>query len=383
MLGGMLNGKTILLTHGRATETIDGVRHYANHRMAARHGQEVADALEGQGARVVRVQATGSAALLADACKAVLAAQAVDAVVHAASVSSLKAKTQAAQKLKLKHAATPVTLEVTGNIDVLVHFRKALPPPVPLVGYDREQILRMHEGGALENALARVIRAASENERSIPALTWSSAKEGSLRGKTVIVTSGPTVEIITSSGDGFSNVSSGRQGRAVAEAFARAGGRVIFISGIQEDSACGIYAPTASAMLEAVLNHLPADAYVGVAAVADFAAEAIAAPLQEGEERTLTLKQNPDILHTVATHPLRPRAVIGFAAETEHLLAHATQKLLRKNADAICANIAAEAMGGEHTRITWVTREGVEPWGAMLKEQAAAAIAGKLARMLI
>ena len=166
-----------------------------------------------------------------------------------------------------------------------------------------------------------------------------------LAGKRIIVTSGPTHEPIDPVRY-IANRSSGKQGHAIAAALAALGADVQLVSGpvsIADPKGVKItHVETARQMLDAVTDLLPADAAVMVAAVADWrtvsqAGDKIKKQAGQGAP-TLTMTENPDILATVGHHPHRPKLVIGFAAETNDLIANATAKLSRKGADMIVAN---------------------------------------------
>lgn len=202
----------------------------------------------------------------------------------------------------------------------------------------------------------------------------------SLVGKHAIVTSGPTYEPIDPVRY-IANRSSGKQGHAIAAALATAGMRVTLVSGpTQEPAPTGVvFKPieTAREMLAAVEAALPADLFIGAAAVADWrVATAADQKLKKGAggPPTLALTENPDILHTVSTHRNRPTLVIGFAAETENILDHAAAKRQRKGCDWILANDVSPAtgtFGGSHSRLFLVTAAGVEAWPHAAKTEAA------------
>ncbi|MCK6443065.1 bifunctional phosphopantothenoylcysteine decarboxylase/phosphopantothenate--cysteine ligase CoaBC [Elstera cyanobacteriorum] len=202
----------------------------------------------------------------------------------------------------------------------------------------------------------------------------------SLVGKHAIVTSGPTHEPIDPVRY-IANRSSGKQGHAIAAALAAAGMRVTLVSGpTQEPVPAGVdFKPIESAqqMLAAVDAALPADLFVGAAAVADWrVASAADQKLKKGADGppALVLTENPDILRTVSQHPKRPALVIGFAAETEKVLEHAAAKRVRKGCDWILANdVSPETgtFGGTHSRLFLVTAAGVTPWPHTAKTDAA------------
>jgi phosphopantothenoylcysteine decarboxylase/phosphopantothenate--cysteine ligase len=144
---------------------------------------------------------------------------------------------------------------------------------------------------------------------------------------------------------------------------------------------------TARQMLSACLSALPADAAVFCAAVADWRAAEEAAQKRKkipGEAPPpLPLALNPDILATVSAHALRPRLVVGFAAETEEVLAHAAEKRLRKGCDWMVANdVSGDAMGGEENEVHLITAEGTEHWPRMGKAEVAQRLAARIAKAL-
>jgi phosphopantothenoylcysteine decarboxylase/phosphopantothenate--cysteine ligase len=216
---------------------------------------------------------------------------------------------------------------------------------------------------------------------------------GPLRGRHVLVTSGPTHEPIDPVRF-IANRSSGRQGSAIAASLARRGARVTFVTGPADaprPSGCAVIeVETAAEMLAAVEAALPADAAVFAAAVADWhvvgAGASKAKKDGSGRPPALTLAENPDILRTVASsRDRRPRLVIGFAAETDDLGANATAKRARKGADWIVANDVSPAtgiMGGTENAITLITATGAEPWPRMSKTATAEALADRIAEAL-
>jgi phosphopantothenoylcysteine decarboxylase/phosphopantothenate--cysteine ligase len=203
---------------------------------------------------------------------------------------------------------------------------------------------------------------------------------GPLAGKRVIVTSGPTHEPIDPVRY-IANRSSGRQGHAIATAFARAGAQVTLVSGPVEITAPAgvktIAVESARQMLEAVDAALPADIAVMAAAVADWrVAEDRDDKIkkQGGGPPKLDLIENPDILATVSRHEKRPNLVIGFAAETDTVIDHAKAKLARKGCDWIVANdVSPETgiMGGTRNQVHLISADGVEDWPDMPKEDVA------------
>lgn len=213
-----------------------------------------------------------------------------------------------------------------------------------------------------------------------------------LAGRKAIVTSGPTHEPIDPVRY-IANRSSGRQGHAIAAALARLGAEVTLVSGpVAIPDPFGVkvvHVERADEMRDAVLAALPADIAVMVAAVADWrVASASNQKIKKhpGESiPTLALTENPDILKTVGHHTMRPKLVIGFAAETQDVDNNAKAKLERKGADLIVANDVSPAtgiMGGVRNRVKIVSRSGIEQWPDLSKEEVAAKLATLIAERL-
>jgi phosphopantothenoylcysteine decarboxylase/phosphopantothenate--cysteine ligase len=209
-----------------------------------------------------------------------------------------------------------------------------------------------------------------------------------LHGKHVIVTAGPTHEPIDPVRY-IANRSSGKQGFAIAGALAALGARVTLIAGpVALPTPHGVDrvdVETALQMAAAVDTALPADAAVMVAAVADWRVETSPQKIKKGANGppTLRLVENPDILATLARDPRRPRLVIGFAAETEHVVDHARAKLARKGADWIVANdVSGDVMGGDANSVHIVSADGVESWERLPKGDVAARLADRIAAAL-
>ena len=205
-----------------------------------------------------------------------------------------------------------------------------------------------------------------------------------LAGKHVLVTAGPTHEPIDPVRY-LANRSSGKQGFAIAGALAALGVRVTLIAGpVSLPTPSGvdrIDVQTARDMAAAVADALPADAAVMVAAVADWRVEASAQKIKKGPDGPPSLKlvENPDILASLARSPDRPRLLVGFAAETENVVAHAQAKLARKGCDWIVANdVSADPMGGDANRVHIVTKAGVESWDRMRKDAVAERLAARI-----
>jgi phosphopantothenoylcysteine decarboxylase/phosphopantothenate--cysteine ligase len=212
-----------------------------------------------------------------------------------------------------------------------------------------------------------------------------------LAGKRALVTAGPTFEPIDPV-RGITNRSSGKQGFAIAQALAQLGAEVTLIAGPvflpTPPGVTRVDVETARQMLAASQAALPADVGVFVAAVADWRVdEAFGTKLkkEKGGPPALTFVENPDILAAVsATGPMRPRLVIGFAAETNDVEMHARAKLSRKGCDWIIANDVTEpgVMGGEDNAVLLITRDGTERWDRTSKDEVARAIAQRIASAL-
>lgn len=212
-----------------------------------------------------------------------------------------------------------------------------------------------------------------------------------LSGRRALVTAGPTIEPIDPVRF-LSNRSSGKQGFAIAAALADAGADVTLVSGpVGLGDPAGVRVTrveTAREMLAACEAALPADVFVSVAAVADwrprqYTDEKIKKNLK-GAPPALALETNPDILATLArAGARRPKLVIGFAAETEKVEAHARAKIAAKGCDWIVANdVSGDVMGGAENEVLLITRDGAERWPRMAKEQVAAKLAAEIAATL-
>ena len=233
---------------------------------------------------------------------------------------------------------------------------------------------------------------ASEIIYAIETLMGTKAK-GPLAGRRVLITSGPTQEPIDPVRY-IANRSSGKQGHALARAAAALGAEVTLVSGpvtlADPEGVRVVKVETAHEMLEATLDALPADIAICAAAVADWrAADEATHKLKkqnQAAETILKLVQNPDILATVAgLGARRPRLVIGFAAETENLIANATAKRRAKGADWIVANdvwAGTGAMGSDQTQVHLVTPAGVEDWPPLSKDETAARLLARAAEAL-
>jgi phosphopantothenoylcysteine decarboxylase/phosphopantothenate--cysteine ligase len=216
---------------------------------------------------------------------------------------------------------------------------------------------------------------------------------GPLTGKRVIVTAGPTHEPMDPVRY-IANRSSGKQGYAIAAALAKLGAKVVLVSGPTSLAAPAgvetIRIETARQMLAAVEKALPADVAVMCAAVADYRPETETKSKikkERGGLATIPLAENPDILKTIsALKKGRPALVVGFAAETENVLANARSKLKRKGCDWIVANDvsggASSVMGGDMNRVTILSEGAAESWPMMSKDLVATKLAEKIAAAL-
>lgn len=212
----------------------------------------------------------------------------------------------------------------------------------------------------------------------------NAAADARLAGKHVIVTAGPTHEPIDPVRV-IANRSSGKQGFAIAGALAALGARVTLVAG-----PVGLATPagvdrvdveTAREMQKAVDTALPADAAVLVAAVADWRVEPNKAKLKKaGGPPDLAWSANPDILAELAASPQRPGLLVGFAAETENLLAAAQEKRARKQCDWIVANdVSGDVMGGDDNEVHLVSSAGVETFPRAAKRDIARRLADRIA----
>jgi phosphopantothenoylcysteine decarboxylase/phosphopantothenate--cysteine ligase len=246
---------------------------------------------------------------------------------------------------------------------------------------------RLPEPSVIVEAIGR------ELARPIPArllgVVASPPPEGPLTGKRILVTAGPTHEPIDPVRY-IANRSSGKQGFAIAGALVQLGADVTLVAGpvtlATPPGVTRIDIETAREMAAAVENALPVDAAVMVAAVADWHVDAAATKIKkraDGTPPALALVQNPDILATVAHSARRPRLVIGFAAETNDVIAHARAKLASKGCDWIVANdVSGDVMGGDRNSIHLVTTIGVEDWPELPKDQVAERLAQRIAQAL-
>lgn len=213
---------------------------------------------------------------------------------------------------------------------------------------------------------------------------------GPLAGKHALVTSGPTHEPIDPVRY-IANRSSGAQGTAIAAALRDLGARVTFVSGpaavAPPSGVTVVKIETAQQMLAAVTAALPADVAVFAAAVADWRVENAADQKMKkddsGKLPSLKFSENPDILAQISQMKSgRPKLVVGFAAETNDVLRHATEKRMRKGCDWIVANDVSPTtgiMGGTENAVTVLSDAGAEVWPRMQKANVAKRLAAKIA----
>lgn len=214
------------------------------------------------------------------------------------------------------------------------------------------------------------------------------AASAPLAGKRALVTSGPTFEAIDPVRF-IGNRSSGKQGHAIAAALARLGADTTLVSGpVSEPDPAGVrvvHIESAREMLEACRAALPADVAVCAAAVADWRVkDAAGQKLKKGSGAapSLELVENPDILAALsAAGNARPRLVVGFAAETENVIANAQAKRTKKNCDWIVANdvsAGAGVFGGDENTVHLISANAVEDWPRMAKDAVAEQLAARI-----
>jgi phosphopantothenoylcysteine decarboxylase/phosphopantothenate--cysteine ligase len=204
-----------------------------------------------------------------------------------------------------------------------------------------------------------------------------------LAGKHILVTAGPTHEPIDPVRV-IANRSSGRQGFAIAAAAAETGARVTLVAGpVALETPAGvdrINVETAAQMADAVMGALPCDAAILVAAVADWRVEPSDRKLKKTQGRlSLNFTPTRDILAELGASAARPRLLVGFAAETNDVVANAQAKRTTKRADWIVANdVSGDVMGGTRNRVHLVTAGGVEDWPEASKDDVARRLVEKI-----
>jgi phosphopantothenoylcysteine decarboxylase/phosphopantothenate--cysteine ligase len=257
---------------------------------------------------------------------------------------------------------------------------------VAMIGPNAGEMAEVGEAGVGRMAEPLEITAAAEKILRPP-------QRQPLAGKRVLITAGPTHEPIDPVRY-IANRSSGKQGFAIAAAAQAAGADVVLISGpVELNGPAGVtvrHVESAREMLHRVEAALPVDIAIFAAAVADWR---VASEGAQKLKKTaagmppLQLVENPDILATIAKlSDKRPPLVIGFAAETEHLIENAKAKLDRKGCDWIVANDVSPAtgvMGGDRNTVHLLTRAGadiaVDSWPVMTKDEVATALVARIA----
>ena len=225
----------------------------------------------------------------------------------------------------------------------------------------------------------------AEPEEIVVAVERTLAADTRLVGFKALVTAGPTHEPIDPVRY-IANRSSGKQGYAIASALADAGAETVLVSGPVEIApplrVKLVRVQTAGQMWTACEAQLPTDIAVCTAAVADWRPNHAAnSKLKKRDAPTaIQLVENPDILAGLARHSRRPSLVIGFAAETEDLVANASAKRIAKGCDWIVANdVSTDVMGGDKNRVQIVTANGAEPWPEMSKLEVARRLVSRIA----
>jgi phosphopantothenoylcysteine decarboxylase/phosphopantothenate--cysteine ligase len=235
---------------------------------------------------------------------------------------------------------------------------------IRFVGPEKGEMAESGEAG--EGRMAEPLQIAAVVE------TLLDDRPKTLQGRRIIVTSGPTHEPIDPVRY-IANRSSGKQGHAIAAALVRLGADVRLVSGPvsvpDPKGVTTIHVESARQMRDAVMEQMPADAAIMVAAVADWrVAETSDEKIKKApgtEPPVLQMAENPDILAEIGHSSQRPYLVIGFAAETQKLIENASAKLKKKGADLIVANDVSAGtgiMGGDRNRVKIVSRAGVEEW---------------------
>lgn len=251
-----------------------------------------------------------------------------------------------------------------------------------LIGPGIGEMAERGEAGPGRLAETDELIAAIEQRLASIAAVHDTTKGKPLDGRHVLVTSGPTHEPVDPVRY-IANRSSGKQGHEIAAAAQRLGARVTLITGpvaIEPPAGVNIVrVVTAEDMLNAAHAALPADIAVFAAAVADWRMAKLAAgkikKLSSGEPPTIKLAENQDILKSIGQLTAgRPQLVIGFAAETDNLIANAQKKLKSKGADWIVANDVSTVtgvMGGDTNTVHIVSGDGVSSWPRMSKAEVA------------
>jgi phosphopantothenoylcysteine decarboxylase/phosphopantothenate--cysteine ligase len=214
-----------------------------------------------------------------------------------------------------------------------------------------------------------------------------------MTGQRVLITAGPTFEAIDPV-RGITNRSSGKMGFALAQAAAEMGAEVTLISGpvplstpwgvrrLNVESALQMH----SAVFQALQSGAGRDVFIASAAVADWRVkQAHEVKLKKTPSMPLPVLEwveNPDILAEVAQSDIRPRCVVGFAAETNDILQHAQEKLQRKKIDVILANHGPSAFGQDANQLCWIDADAIGQWQSGTKLSLARGVMAGIAQRL-
>ncbi len=245
-----------------------------------------------------------------------------------------------------------------------------------------------NEGEMAESGERGVGRMAEPEE--IRDAILSMLNDGPLKGKRALVTAGPTIEAIDPVRF-LSNRSSGKQGYAIAAALAELGADVTLVSGptnlAPPPGVKRVNVESAREMLDASEAALPLDVAVMVAAVADWRPSTTASAKIKKDATgvpAIAVQENPDILATLSrAGKKRPKLVVGFAAETDHVEEHARAKIAKKGCDWIVANdVSGDVMGGAENTVILITKDKTETWPRMAKEAVARKLAAEIAAAL-
>ncbi len=285
--------------------------------------------------------------------------------------------------------ATPTPILVAPAMNVVMWLHPATQRNVRLLAERGVRIVGPAEGDLAcgEEGPGRMV----EPDQIVAAVEAALGGHRPLAGVRALVTSGPTWEPIDPVRY-VGNRSSGKQGFAIAAALAGAGAEVVLVSGpttLQDPEGIAVRrVETAAEMLTACQQALPVDVAVCVAAVADWRPEQpVGRKIKKtgAEPPTLRMVENPDVLAALAAGDPRPALVVGFAAETEEVVANAAAKRAAKGCDWIVANDVSPGtgtFGGESNTVHLVTADGVDSWPPMTKQEVAERLSARIAERL-
>lgn len=257
---------------------------------------------------------------------------------------------------------------------------------------ERGALIVEPESGELASGLVGQGRLASL-EAIGAAIEDALASSSTLAGRRIVVTAGPTLEPIDPVRV-VTNRSSGKMGYAIAEAAKRAGAEVRLITGptaLRAPAGVSVVRiETASELADAVLAALPgADAVIMAAAIADYRpAKPSGQKLkkrEQGDEVSLTLVRNPDVLEAVVAKREAGTLVVGFKAETGDAVAEASRMLREKNLDLVVANdvtATGSEFGSDTDQVTLVSADGAESLPLLPKREVARRLVAKIAERL-